>query len=104
MKTTTFVKATVFAAGLTMGAFNLSAAPPKPTQSLPGTNTAVSHDLPAPQNWMEEHLKGKTGRYSGAEETRLQEARSSTAYRAETAAPASGLTDLEQRRKIKQGQ
>ncbi len=95
MKTTTFVKATVFAAGLTLGASGLLAAPQA---------KEAEQSTRATQNWIEQHLKGKQGRYSGAEDARLQDAQNSTAYRAEAPAATSGLTAIEQRRKMKQGQ
>ena len=70
------------------------------TSSVSGAFTA-----PIP-NWMDHHLKAKTGRYSPAEETRQDDARSSTAFRdaSQPAAPLTPpLTSMEQRYLVKLG-
>jgi hypothetical protein len=107
MKNTPFVKATIVAAGLTFGTINLTAAQKGNDLNLRTENvsnsTATQSNL-VTHNWIEEHLRGKLGRYSADEETRIQELQSSSAFREEPSAAPPTVNWVEQHQKMKQGQ
>ena len=113
MRATTFVNAIVFAAGLTLGANSLAAAPSandwihqqlKGKQGqTPSEHRADAQVNVAAPNWIEEHLKGKLGHYSPMEEARIREVQNSSAYRAEAPATGPVLSWIEQHNKVKQG-
>jgi hypothetical protein len=87
MKTTWFITAAALA-------FSGLATAQTQGKSAAASSASNPFTIPTP-NWMEQHQKEKTGRYSPAEEKRQEDARSSTAFR-DNSQPVTQLSPIEQ--------